>query len=134
MAAAKETAQASLRLFEALGDSYYLPDPQLLLAQIAIDEGDTATALAFSTQALAHYEARQDVVLTASARLVQAELALKMGAPDQAAAGARQAHALRQTSRRPCTPREEARYAALLTISPEMTPARRDDAKSDGAR
>ena len=64
---AKEMAQASLRLFESLGDSYYLPDPQLVMAQIAGDEGDYSTALAFADPALTQYEARQDVVLTASA-------------------------------------------------------------------
>ena len=47
LAAAKQMAQTSLQLFEALGDSYYLPDPQLVLAQIAGDEGEYAIARPF---------------------------------------------------------------------------------------
>jgi predicted ATPase/Tfp pilus assembly protein PilF len=116
LAAAKELAQASLRIFEALGDSHYLPDPQMVLAQIASDEGDYPTALAFAEMALAQYEARQDVVLTASARLFQAELACKMGECDAAATQFQQARALRQTVKRPLTPREQARYAALEQV------------------
>jgi non-specific serine/threonine protein kinase len=110
---AKELALTSLRLFEMLDDSYYLPDPLLLLAQIATDEGDTATAIALSNLALAQYAARNDVVLTASARLAQAELAHRMGRHSDAATQRQQAHALRQTSPRPLSPREQARYAAF---------------------
>jgi hypothetical protein len=68
--------------------------------------------------ALAQYEARQDVVLTASARLFQAELACKMGEPDAAFEQFYQAHALRQTVKRPLTPREQARYQALSLALP----------------
>ena len=115
MAAAKEMASASLRRFEALGDSYYLPDPQLLLAQIAADEGDCAAALAFAAQALTYYEARQDAVRHClRAADAGRDRPGSWARPDQAAALADQAHALRRTSRRPLTPREEARYAAAL--------------------
>ena len=113
LARAKELALNSLRLFEMLDDSYYLPDPQLLLAQIATDEGDTATAITLSNLALAQYTARNDVVLTAAARLVRAEVAHKMGRHSDAAAQCQQAYALRQTSPRPLSPREQARYAAF---------------------
>ena len=80
LAAARQMAQASLELFEALGDSHYLPDPQLLLARIAVDEGEYATAEALATLALAQYEARNDVVLTASARLSASGVSLENGA------------------------------------------------------
>jgi hypothetical protein len=113
LAAAQQMAQASLELFEALGDSHYLPDPQLLLARIAGDQGEYATAEALSTLALEQYEARNDVVLTASARLLQAELAWKMGRRSDAAAQFERALALRRTAKRPLPPREQARYAAL---------------------
>jgi predicted ATPase/transcriptional regulator with XRE-family HTH domain len=113
LATAKQLAQTSLRLFETLGDSYYLPDPQLVLAQIAGDEGDYAVALALAELALTQYEARQDVVLTASVQLFQAEVACKMGEYDQAAAQFKRAYALRQTIKRPLTPREQTRYQSV---------------------
>jgi len=113
LTAAKSMAQTSLRIFEALGDSYYLPDPQLVLAQVAGAEGDYATALALSDLALTQYEARQDIVLTASAQLCQAELACKMSDYATAAAKFHQAQTLRHTIKRPLTPREQSRYAAL---------------------
>ncbi len=113
LAAAKQMAQASLELFEALGDSHYLPDPQLLLARIAADEGEYATAEALSTVALEQYEARNDVVLTASARLLQAELAWKVGLFSDSAAHFERAFTLRQTAKRPLPPREQVRYAVL---------------------
>ncbi len=110
---AKQLAQTSLRIFEALGDNYYIPDPQLVLAQIAADEGDYAAAAGFAELALAQYEARHDVVLAASTRLFQAELACQMGDRGAAAAQFLQAHTLRKTVKRPLTPREQARYRAL---------------------
>jgi tetratricopeptide (TPR) repeat protein len=113
LAGAKPMTVASLQLFEALGDSHYLPDPQLLLARIAIEEGDYAAAEALAATALAHYESRGDAVVTASAWLVQAELAWRTGRPDQAAAQFQRAVALRSTVKRPLAPREQARYDAL---------------------
>lgn len=126
LAGAKPMAQAALQLFEALGDSHYLPDPQLLLARIALKEGDFATAQALAAAALAHYESRGDAVVTASAWLVQGELAWRGGQLDEAAAQFRRAQALRQTVKRPLTPREQARYAALarvLSASSTVDPA-----------
>jgi predicted ATPase/transcriptional regulator with XRE-family HTH domain len=113
LAGAKEMAQAALQRFESLGDSHYLPDPQLLLARIALDEAECGAAEALSTAALAHYESRGDAVLTASAWLVQAELAWRMGRPDEGATRYQRAQALRATVKRPLSPRERARYAAL---------------------
>ncbi len=110
---AQEMAQASLELFEALGDSHYLPDPQLLLARIALDEGDAAAAEALCAAALAHYESRGDAVVTASAWLVQAELAWRTGRPGEAATRYQRAQSLRSTVKRPMSPRERARYEAL---------------------
>ncbi|MCB0028463.1 MAG: tetratricopeptide repeat protein, partial [Anaerolineales bacterium] len=116
LAGAKEMAQAALQLFEALGDSHYLPDPQLLLARIALDQGDAAAADALSSAALAHYQSRGDAVVTASAWLVRAEIAWKIGQHGAALAQYQAALTLRQTSRRPMPPREQARYAALSCV------------------
>jgi tetratricopeptide (TPR) repeat protein len=112
--AARQMAQGSLDLFEALGDAYYLPDPQLLLAQIAHAEGDDKLAASLCALALAQYEARQDAVLTASALLVQAELARSRGDQPQAAALRERATTLRRSVKRPLNPRELARYAGIL--------------------
>lgn len=113
LAGAKQMAQASLELFEALGDSHYLPDPQLLLARIALDGGDIAAAEALCAAALAHYETRGDAVVTASAWLVQAELAWRTGRHGEAAMRFQRAQSLRSTVKRPLSPRERARYEAL---------------------
>ena len=43
--AADRLAQESLRLFAAMDDTYYLPDTQVTLAQIALDRGDTTLSL-----------------------------------------------------------------------------------------
>jgi len=112
LAQAKLLAQASLRIFEALGDMYYLPDPQLVLAQIARDEGDYENALILSNLALEQYEARQDVALIASARLFQAELARDT---NQVSAGEQfqAAYTLRRSIKRPLTPRELTRYESF---------------------
>jgi predicted ATPase/transcriptional regulator with XRE-family HTH domain len=113
IAAARQMAQSSLDLFEALGDAYYLPDPQLLLAQIAHAEGDDERAASLCSLALAHYEARQDVVLTASALLLEAELARSRGDQKQAAALRERATTMRRSVKRPLNPREQARYAGM---------------------
>ena len=123
LARAKEMAQAAMQLFEALGDSHYLPDPQLLLARIALDEGDYAAAEALCAAALAQYESRADAVLTASTWLVQAELARRMGRPDEAAAQFQRAQSLRTTVKRPLSPRERARYDALWRVLPASSSA-----------
>jgi ATP/maltotriose-dependent transcriptional regulator MalT len=116
LAGAKQMAQAGLQLFETLGDSHYLPDPQLLLARIAIEEGDYTAAEALSSAALAHYESRGDAVVTASAWLVQADLAWRMGRPGEAATWLQRAQSLRSTVKRPMSPRERARYEALMRV------------------
>jgi predicted ATPase/transcriptional regulator with XRE-family HTH domain len=113
VAGAKELAQAALQRFEALGDSHYLPDSQLLLARIALDEEECGAAEALTSAALAHYEGRGDAVLTASAWLVQAELAWRMGRPGEAATHFQRAQSLRSTVKRPMSPRERARAEAL---------------------
>jgi predicted ATPase/transcriptional regulator with XRE-family HTH domain/Tfp pilus assembly protein PilF len=118
---AQTLAQTSLRIFAAMNDSYYLPDPQLVLAQIARDEGDFARANAFAGLALAQYEARQDMVLVASVYLFQAELASKMGEWENASAQFQKARRLRQTVNRPLTPREQDRYQTLSLKVPGLT-------------
>ena len=42
---AASLAQESLRLFTELDDSYYLPDAQMTLAQIALDQGEYDSGL-----------------------------------------------------------------------------------------
>jgi ATP/maltotriose-dependent transcriptional regulator MalT len=113
LTAAKEMAQDSLRIFTALGDSHYLPDAQMVLAEIARNEGDYATALSLGEMALAQYEVRPDAVLTAAARLFQAELSWQMGETAAAAEQFGLARAQRQAVKRSLTPREQARYTAL---------------------
>ncbi len=109
---ARVYVQESLALYEAMGDSYYLPDPQFALAQIAAAEGDTTTALALSNQALAQYTARQDVVLISSVLLFHAEIASQA---ENASAETlfQQALALRHSVKRPLTPREQAHFDAV---------------------
>ena len=108
---AQQLAQASLAIFTALGDSYYMPDPQFVLAKLAAAKGDAAAALDLSAQALVQYEARQDLVLSASVRLFRARLAKNLGDP-KASEQIQQARTLRQSSPRPLTPREQRHYAA----------------------
>lgn len=119
---AKRLAHSSLRIFETLGDTLYLPDSQLVLARIAGDEGDYPTALAFAELALAQYEARQDNIPTASVRLYQAEVSCKMGEYSAAAIQFKQARDQRQSAKlRPHSPREQARYAAVMKILSHKT-------------
>jgi predicted ATPase len=113
-AAARQLAAASLRQFEALGDDHYVTDPRLLLARAAAAEGDLAGAQALAARALAEYQAQPDPAAAAGARLVQAELALAQGDAEQATALAAAALAQRRSVARPLTPREEARYAAVM--------------------
>jgi tetratricopeptide (TPR) repeat protein len=123
LAGAKEMAQAGLQLFATLGDSHYLPDPQLLLARIAIEEGDYAAAGSLAAAALAQYESRGDAVVTASAWLVQADLAWRMGLRAEAAAQLQRAQSLRATVKRSMSPRERARYDALRRVLPASSSA-----------
>jgi predicted ATPase len=115
--AARQLAEASLRQFEVLGDEHYTTDPRLLLARIALAEGDLAAAGALAARTLAEYEARPDPAAAAGARLVQAELALALGDADQAAALAAAALAQRRSAARSLTPREKARYTAWFSES-----------------
>ncbi len=110
---AARLAQDSLRIFTALEDSYYLPDPQMTLAQIALDQGDYAAAAALSALALGQYEGRDDPAAVASALLLQAELAWKLGQLDQALKLLVRSRSLRQTVKRAVSPRERAQYDGL---------------------
>ncbi len=112
--AARQLAEASLRLFQELGDTHYVTDPLLLLAQVAAAEGDLAGAHTLAARALAEYETRPDLVAAAGAQLLQAELALARGDAVQSAALATAALVRRRSVARPLTPREEARYAAVM--------------------
>lgn len=106
---ALELAQASLQLFVALGDDHYIADPLLLLGELALDEGDTMAAQTWFEQALAYYEARQDAIEIALARLRLAECARRMAAPHEAARHLAAAAVQWPRATRPLTPREQAR-------------------------
>ena len=110
---AARLAQESLRLFTALGDTHYLPDAQITLAQITLDTGDLDTAEALATLAGEQYEARGDAVLLTAALLIQAELAWKRGRRDAAADLLRRAQSLRRTNSRSVSPHEQAQYDRL---------------------
>lgn len=110
---ATDFAQASLRLFSELDDSYYLPDAQVTLAQIALDEGDFAAAAVLTETALDQYEARKDAAFISTALLIQAELAWKTGRPEEAATCLQRAVALRSTVKRAVSPREQASFDRL---------------------
>ncbi len=108
--AADRLAQESLRLFAEMDDTYYLPDAQVTLAQIALDRGDTAAATALAALAAAQYAARDDAVLLASVTLVQAEIAGRDGQREAGAALLARSQALRGRASRAVSPHEQAQY------------------------
>ena len=108
--AADRLAQESLRLFAEMDDTYYLPDAQVTLAQIALDRGDTAAATALAALAAAQYAARDDAVLLASVTLVQAEIAGRDGQRAAGAALLARSQALRGRASRAVSPHEQAQY------------------------
>lgn len=109
-------ALESLRIFTALDDSYYLPDAQMTLAQIALDCGEYEKAAALADLALAQYRGRDDPAAIASALLLQAELAWKLGQKQQAAALLDASLRLRSSVKRAQSQREMDQYAALQTM------------------
>jgi predicted ATPase/transcriptional regulator with XRE-family HTH domain len=121
--AAERLALESLRLFAAMDDTYYLPDAQMTLAQIALDRGDTRAAAELAGLAAAQYAARDDAVLLASATLVQAEIAERDGQREAGAALLARSQALRRRAGRAVSPHEQAHYervaAALGVALPE---------------
>lgn len=110
---ATDLAQESLRMFIELEDSFYQPDPQLTLAQIAYDQGAYETAVALAAVVYTQYEARDDPAAMAGVLLLQAQLAWKMGQTDAAVDLLTRARALRQTVKRAISPREQASYEAI---------------------
>lgn len=110
---ATRLAQESMRLFTELEDTYYLPDAQLTLAQIALGQGDYDAAAALAAQAGEQYEAREDPAYIASALLVQAELARVRGFRDEAIALMERSYSLRYSTNRAVSPRERADYERL---------------------
>jgi predicted ATPase/transcriptional regulator with XRE-family HTH domain len=111
--AAERLARESLRLFAAMDDTYYLPDAQVTLAQIALDRGDTAAATELAALAAAQYAARDDAVLLASVTLVQAEIAGRAGQREAGVALLARAQALRARADRAMSPHERAQYARV---------------------
>ncbi|NJN55720.1 MAG: tetratricopeptide repeat protein [Anaerolineae bacterium] len=83
------------------------------MAQIAFDQGAYETAVTLSDLVYEQYEARDDPAAVASILLVQAELAWKMGDGETAVSTFNRAYSLRQTIKRPLTPREQAQYQEL---------------------
>ncbi len=116
LGAAEQLAQESLRIFSELADSHYLPDAHLTLAQIAMTRGEYETAVSLAELAYAQYAAREHGILMATALLVQAELAEKMGAPAKAVDLLKQAQLLRQTVQRAMSPHEQMLYDALNAV------------------
>ena len=116
---ATRLAQESLALFAALGDTHYLPDAQLMLAQIALDRGDCETAAPLAALARQQYEAREDAVFIATALLVEAELAWKQGQRGEATALLERSRVLRGTITRNVSPRERAQYDRLAAALEE---------------
>ncbi len=108
--AAAALAQESLRLFTAMDDSYYLPDAQVTLAQIALGRGDTAAAAELAALAAAQYAARDDQIFLATVMLVQAEIAGQEGRGEAAVALFEQSWARRGLVSRAMSPQEQAQY------------------------
>lgn len=111
--AAARLAQESLRLFADLGDTHYLPDAQLTLAQVALQRGDYDEAAALAVLAREQYETRGDGALVASALLVEAELAAAQGRRDEVAELLERARVWRGAVTRSISPRERAQVATL---------------------
>ena len=109
-------AQESLRIFTELEDTHYLPDAQLTLAQIAMDQGAYETAVSLAALAHDHYAVRDDAAPMAGALLVQAELAEKMGDRETAVTLLARSRALRQSVQRAISPREQAQYDLLACL------------------
>ena len=110
-------AQNSLRLFTELDDSYYLPDAQMTLAQIMLDQGEYDTAVALSALVRDQYEARDDSAAVAAILLMQSELSWKMGLKEEAAALLARSRTLRQSVTRAISPREQAHYDAVAALT-----------------
>ena len=108
--AATALAQESLRLFTAMDDSYYLPDAQVTLAQIALGRGDTAAAAELAALAAAQYAARDDQIFLATVMLVQAEIARQEGRREAAVALFEQSWSRRGRVSRAISPQERAQY------------------------
>ncbi len=113
---ATRLAEESLRYFTELEDSYYLPDAQLTLAQIALDRGDYDAAAGLAALAGEQYEARDDAAPVAGVLLIQAELAHIDGRPDIATALLERSSTLRRTVTRAISPREQAQYDRLARM------------------
>ena len=113
---ATRLAEESLRYFTELEDSYYLPDAQLTLAQIALDRGDHAAAATLAALAGEQYEARDDAAFVAGVLLIQAELARIDGRPDAATLLLERSRTLRRTVTRAVSPREQAQYDRMARM------------------
>ena len=113
LAAAAPLAEESRRMFAALDDTYYLPDAEVTLAQIAFDRGDDQLAWELSQRALLQYEARSDWGLAAGVLLLQTELAYRQGSLEQAANFLARSQQLRRSIKRTISLREQAHYTSL---------------------
>jgi hypothetical protein len=113
LAAAAPLAEESRRIFAALDDSYYLPDAEVTLAQIAFDRGDDRLAWELSQRTLLQYEARSDWGQAAGVLLLQAELASRQGSLEQAANLLARSLQFRRSIKRAISLREQAHYSAL---------------------
>ncbi len=110
---ATQLAEESLRLFAMLDDPLYLPDVQVTLAQIALDQGDTTKAELLAALAYAQYEPRDDPPIIASTLLLQSDISWRSGDHARAVRLLTMARELRARAKRPLSPREQAQYTSL---------------------
>ena len=116
---ATRLAEGSLRIFTELEDSYYLPDAQFTLAQIALDCTAYDTAAALAALAGEQYEGRNDAAPLAAVWLLQAELAHIAGRREEATALLERSRALRGTITRAISPHERAGFDRMARILSE---------------
>ncbi|MBK7896002.1 MAG: hypothetical protein IPJ90_14240 [Anaerolineaceae bacterium] len=78
-----------------------------------MNRGEYETAVSLAALAYAHYAAREDAIMMASALLVQAELAWETDDAKETAALLARARALRHTEKRAMSPHEQVQYLIL---------------------
>jgi len=103
---AEHLGQESLRLFDALGDRFYVPEPLLILGKIAIDTGDAERAQALALDAARRYVDLEEKHGIAQSLFVLVSVALQAAQAELAARRFGKAVALRATANRVLSTRE----------------------------
>jgi predicted ATPase/transcriptional regulator with XRE-family HTH domain len=115
---AEELAQQSLLLFEELGDLLYLPESQLILAQIAIEQGDLSLAQNLCAKVFQYYQGINDEHGISNVFHILAWAALAEDQTRESAARAKKLFSdsvtLREKVSRALSPVEQARNQLLL--------------------